>query len=114
MDIVIETSRLILRTFTVLDAKLIHELNQDPDVVKYTHDLIRDLAHASEILTKMIIPQYVLYKHGRWAVHLKPTLEFLGWRGLKYRCELNEIDLGYRFKRNTWVTDMLPRRLCFN
>jgi RimJ/RimL family protein N-acetyltransferase len=102
MDIVIETDRLVLRTFTELDAKLICELNQDPDVTKYTHDPDKDLALASEILTKTIIPQYILYNHGRWAVHLKPTLEFLGWCGLKYRSELNEIDLGYRFKKAAW------------
>ena len=102
MVIVIETSRLILRTFTELDAKLIYELNQDPDVIKYTHDPVKDLDHASEILTKTIIPQYILYNHGRWAVHLKPALEFLGWCGLKYRLELNEIDLGYRFKKDSW------------
>ena len=36
------------------------------------------------------------------AVHVKATLEFLGWCGLKYRAELNEIDLGYRFKKEGW------------
>jgi RimJ/RimL family protein N-acetyltransferase len=35
-------------------------------------------------------------------VHVKSTLEFLGWCGLKYRSELNEIDLGYRFKKDGW------------
>jgi len=53
----------------------------------------------SEILEKVIIPQCALYNHGRWAIHLRSSLEFLGWCGLKYRAELNEIDLGYRFKK---------------
>lgn len=102
MNVVIETERLLLRTFTELDAALIYELNFDPDVTRYTHDPVKDIAHAREILEKTIIPQYALYNHGRWAVHLKPTLEFLGWCGLKYRPELNEIDLGYRFKKKSW------------
>jgi len=102
MHIIIETDRLLLRTFTELDANLIYELNLDPDVTPYTHDPVKDQAHASEILEKVIIPQSVLYNHGRWAVHLKATLEFLGWCGLKYRSELNEIDLGYRFKKEGW------------
>ena len=102
MNIIIETNRLLLRTFTEDDAALIYELNLDPDVIRYTHDPIKDLAHASEILEKVIIPQYALYNHGRWAVHVKSTLEFLGWCGLKYRAELNEIDLGYRFKKEGW------------
>ena len=102
MNIIIETNRLLLRTFTEDDASLIYELNLDPDVTRYTHDPIKDLAHAAGILEKIIIPQYVLYNHGRWAVHIRSTLEFLGWCGLKYRAEFNEIDLGYRFKKEGW------------
>ncbi|HET9747390.1 MAG TPA: GNAT family N-acetyltransferase [Chitinophagaceae bacterium] len=102
MNVVIETERLLLRTFTELDANLIYELNADPDVTRHTHDPVKDLGHASEILEKVILPQYALYNHGRWAVHLKPTLQFLGWCGLKYRPELNEVDLGFRFKKDVW------------
>lgn len=85
MNIVLETKRLLIRTFTTLDANLIYELNLDPDVTRYTHDPVKDLAHASEILEKIIISQYALYNHGRWAVHVKPTLEFLGYRFKKDR-----------------------------
>ena len=102
MNIILETKRLLIRTFTERDANLIYELNLDPEVTRYTHDLVKDLAHASEILQNVIIPQYALYHHGRWAVHTKSTLEFLGWCGLKYRHELNEVDLGYRFKKESW------------
>jgi RimJ/RimL family protein N-acetyltransferase len=102
MNVVIETERLLLRTFTELDATLIYELNLYTDVTRYTHDPVKDIIHAKEILEKTILPQYALYNHGRWAVHLKPTFEFLGWCGLKYRSELNEIDLGYRFKKDFW------------
>jgi len=78
VNIIIETDRLILREFTMDDPPLIYDLNLDPDVTKHTHNPVRDLAHASEILEKTIIPQYVLYNHGRWAVHVKPSLEFIG------------------------------------
>ena len=103
MNVVIETNRLLLRTFTIDDAQLIYDLNNDPDVIRYTYDPITDLEHASEVLEKTILPQYALYNHGRWAVHIKPdNLEFIGWCGLKYRPERNEIDLGYRFKKSAW------------
>ena len=102
MNIIIETERLLLREFTEHDATLIYELNIDPDVTRFTHDPVKDLDHASEILQETILPQYVLYRHGRWAVHIKPSLDFIGWCGLKYRAELNEIDLGYRFKKEAW------------
>lgn len=102
MNVIIETDRLILRTFTIEDAELVYELNKDPEITIYTGDPLRDIEHAREVLEKSILPQYALYNHGRWAVLLKPSHEFLGWCGLKYRPELNIIDLGYRFKRSAW------------
>lgn len=102
MNVVIETGRLLLRTFTANDASLIYDLNLNPEVTRYTHDPVKDIRHAAEILEKIILPQYALYNYGRWAVHLKPSLQFIGWCGLKYRPELNETDLGFRFKKEFW------------
>ncbi len=105
MNIIIETERLILRTFTLDDAALVYELNQDPEVTRYTGDPIRDMEHAKQVLEQTILPQYALYNHGRWAVHVKPDLGpkgFIGWCGLKARPERDEIDLGYRFMKKSW------------
>jgi RimJ/RimL family protein N-acetyltransferase len=102
MDVVVETDRLLLRRFTVDDAPLLYELNLDPEVVRYTHDPMTDVEHAKKVLDEIILPQYVLYDHGRWAVHLRFNLEFIGWCGLKYLPETNELDLGYRFMKKFW------------
>jgi [ribosomal protein S5]-alanine N-acetyltransferase len=102
MNVILETERLLLRTFIAEDAPLIYKLNLDPDVTRYTGDPTKDLAHASEVLEQIILPQYALYNHGRWAVHIKHSLEFIGWCGLKTRPERNEIDLGYRFIKAAW------------
>jgi ribosomal-protein-alanine N-acetyltransferase len=102
MNVMIETERLLLRNFTIEDAALIYELNLDPDVIRYTHDPIKDMEHARQILEQVILPQYTLYNHGRWAVHLKPQLDFIGWCGLKYIPQRDEVDLGYRFKKQFW------------
>ena len=102
MNVIIETPRLLLRTFTPDDAQLIYDLNNDPEVTRFTYDPIWNHEHAREILEKKILPQYALYNYGRWAVHIKPNHEFIGWCGLKYRPELDEVDLGYRFKKQYW------------
>jgi len=102
MNIIIHTERLILRKFTEKDAQLIFDLNKDADVIKYTMDPISDIELAKKVLVEVILPQYALYNHGRWAVHLKSDLSFIGWCGLKARPERNEIDLGYRFVKNAW------------
>ena len=87
MYIIIETERLLLRKFTKDNAQLIYQLNQDPDVIKYTLDPIKNLNHAAEVLEKIILPQYALYNHGRWAVHTKYDANrgyHIGWCGLIY------------------------------
>lgn len=56
MNIVLEAKRLLIRPFTALDAKLIYESNRDPDDTRYTHDPVKDPAHASEILRKLLYP----------------------------------------------------------
>ena len=99
MNIVIETERLLLRTFTEEDAPLLFELNSDPAVTVYTLDLMKDPAEAERVVREVIIPQYQRYNHGRWATLLKDGGEFIGWCGLKYITERNEVDLGYRFKK---------------
>lgn len=102
MNIIIETPRLLLREFTIDDAGLIYELNRDPAVTRYTGDPVRDIEHGAVILRDTIMPQYVLYNHGRWAVIEKSELRFIGWCGLKARPERNETDLGYRFLASAW------------
>lgn len=102
MNIIIETNRLLLRNFTLDDAALIYELNLDPEVTLYTGDPIQDINQAQDVLEQTILPQYALYNHGRWAVHVKTTQEFIGWCGLKARPERSEIDLGYRLMKKAW------------
>lgn len=105
MDIIIETERLIMRTFGPGDAALIYQLNTDPEVTRYTLDPVSSIEQAQEILEKTILPQYALYNHGRWAVLVKKGYDnegFIGWCGLKRRPELNEVDLGYRFMKAAW------------
>lgn len=102
MSNVLETERLVLRTFSMKDALLFYELNKDPEVTRFTGDPVTSLVHAEKVLREAILPQYSLYKHGRWAVLLKPGLDFLGYCGLKRRPERDEIDLGYRFMKKFW------------
>lgn len=102
MHVILETERLLLRQFEPGEGQLIYTLNEDPEITRYTGDPVRDLDHAEEILREVILPQYTLYNHGRWAVHTKPGMDFIGWCGLKYRPGLDEIDLGYRFMKTAW------------
>jgi [ribosomal protein S5]-alanine N-acetyltransferase len=102
MQIIFETPRLILRQFTEADASLILALNSDPEIVKYVHELpLKTQEQAEKILLDTILPQYK-NDLGRWAIYTKDNMDFIGWCGLKYRPELDEIDLGYRLMKKAW------------
>jgi len=98
----LETERLYLCEFTIEDAALIMDLNSDIEVIRYVGErLITDLEEQKQIVREIILPQYA-NKIGRWAVHLKSNDEFIGWCGLKYIADKDEIDLGYRFYKRHW------------
>lgn len=102
MQIIFETPRLILRRFTIADAYLIQQLNSDAEVLKYLHERpLETIDQAKNIITTLILPQYKK-NLGRWALNTKNNDEFIGWCGLKYMSDLDEIDLGYRLKRSAW------------
>lgn len=102
MQIIFQTPRLILRQITIEDAPLILELNSDPEIVKYVHEpTLKNVEQAQKIIQDIILPQYK-NNLGRWAIINKKNNQFMGWCGLKYRPELDEIDLGYRLMQQYW------------
>lgn len=101
MKPVIETQRCYLRELSLDDAQSFYDLNTDPEVVKYTGDNpFATIDDAKSFLENY--NQYELYGFGRWAVIDKKTNAFLGWCGLKFSPESDEVDLGFRFFRKYW------------
>jgi RimJ/RimL family protein N-acetyltransferase len=97
----IETPRLKLRELSEDDSLQFFQLNNDPEVIKYTGDPpFPSVDSAREFLAGY--DQYTRYGYGRWAVISKETGDFLGWCGLKYVPALRETDLGFRFFRCYW------------
>lgn len=102
MNIIFETPRLLLRQVTEADAALVLSLNSNPAVVKYIHEpKLKSIEEARKVITDIIIPQYKM-NLGRWAIITKEDNKFIGWCGLKFLKELNEIDLGYRRMEDAW------------
>ena len=102
MKVIFETPRLVLGQFTENDSSLILNLNSHPGVVKYVHEPVLETEEkAREILLNIILPQYKMHL-GRWAIYTKESNEFIGWCGLKYQRETEEIDLGYRLHPASW------------
>lgn len=102
-DFKIETERLILRPFTLEDIVPSYEMNLDKEVSKYTGDGgVVSLQEIERRITLNVLGDYEKYGYGRFAVQLKGGENFIGFAGLKYLDDLNEVDLGYRFMRKHW------------
>lgn len=98
----IETDRLFLREITLNDKEELLKLHSHPDVQIYTGEPIVESIEEIEKAIRIRIENYKKYGFGRWATFLKNGMQFVGWAGLAYLPEFDEIDLGYRFLPEYW------------
>lgn len=96
-----ETARLQHRAFTVEDAEAFHALNSNPEVMRFTHEpLLASVDAARQAIANY--PDFREIGFGRWACIFKETGEIIGFCGLKFLPELDEVDVGYRFLPQYW------------
>jgi RimJ/RimL family protein N-acetyltransferase len=95
------TRRLEHRAFTVDDAEVFFALNSHPEVIRFTgQDPVTSLEAAREAIAEY--PDFEAVGFGRWACVFRETQEVIGFCGLKYLPELEEVDVGYRFLPEYW------------
>lgn len=106
MQIFLETTRLILRQFTMDDVDNLVELDSDPEVMRF---LSGGAPTPREIVQNNILPAYLRsYKltpsFGVWAALEKQSQSFLGWFSFRPRDAANvaNVELGYRLRRAIW------------
>ncbi len=102
MKTTIETERLLLREMAIDDKEDLYELHTDPEVQKWTGEVVVESMHEIEDAIRSRQKDYEEYGFGRLAVILKETGAFVGWAGLAYLPEFDLVDLGYRFKKAFW------------
>ncbi len=107
----IETARLILRPFTLDDIAPSYEMNLDARISKYTGDGgIVSLEETERRIKGDVLGDYAKYGYGRWAVELKCEKKFIGFAGLKYLDDLDEVDLGYRLLHDYGAKALLQKQ----
>ncbi|QNL21471.1 GNAT family N-acetyltransferase [Hyphobacterium sp. CCMP332] len=102
MKFLIETERLLLRDIKPGDKEDMFRLHSHPEVQKYTGEAPMDSIEAMEEAIKTRSADYKKFGYGRWATFIKEGMHFIGWSGLAYLPEFDEIDLGYRFLPEYW------------
>jgi ribosomal-protein-alanine N-acetyltransferase len=101
-DFVIRTPRLLLRPHRADDVHFMMDLNSDPEVTRYTPDgPLKDEKQARDIIVNLI-SQFEERRIGRFIVLETQTEARLGWCGLKWLEDVQEVDLGYRFLKSAW------------
>lgn len=96
MKEILNTERCILRELSLDDAAFAFELNSDPLVFKFTGDgPFSSIEEARKFLDNYDYRK--LHGMGRWAVVRKSDNKVIGWCGLKFNQDIDEVDLGYRF-----------------
>ena len=102
MRTILETDRLILREFVLDDLPAFYRLVSDPVITRYTGDCAASIEEVARGMDERIFRHYRERGYARWAVILKSTRAIIGFAGLKYLDDLNEVDLGYRFLPGYW------------
>ena len=97
----IDTPRFLLREIDpAVDAAGIHEMNLDPEVLRWVHDEPFASVEATRVFYERYVREVYPSGFGRLSVIDKTSGAFVGWCGLKL--VEGEIDLGYRFLRKHW------------
>lgn len=100
---VLETDRLILRQFSLADARLIFELLNEPSFIQNIGDRgVRTLADAERYIETGPVASYVRNGFGLYLVQLKESSESIGMCGLIKRDTLEDVDVGYAFLPRYW------------
>jgi [ribosomal protein S5]-alanine N-acetyltransferase len=98
MSVVIEATRLKLRTFIIDDAEFILRLLNDSDFLQFIGDKgVRNLEDARNYLINGPIASYQRNGFGLYLVELKQTKTPIGMCGILKRDALEHVDLGFAF-----------------
>lgn len=99
---ILETSRLILREFSLEDAQSLALVLSDPDTMRF-YPAPLDRAGVEAWISRNLA-RYAEDGHGLWAMILKSSGELIGDCGLTVQ-EVdgkNEIEIGYHVRRDLW------------
>ena len=106
MRVFLETERLLLRRFTESDVDNLHDLDGDPEVMRFINggkptprDVIRN-----ETLPRFLRAYERFEGFGVWATIERSTGKFVGWFEFYPWKDVSpeEVELGYRLRRFAW------------
>ena len=99
----LETKRIVLRPFRLEDAEAAFAMNQDPRVTRFIpQESSVTIEEVRQLIKQITLNDYEKYGYGRLALVDKNDGHFMGFAGLKFLTDLQEVDLGYRLIHKDW------------
>src|SRR5215510_1031964 len=98
----IETLRLILRSFSLDDLDEFAALNADPEAMRYIGIGKPQSRGQTQVRLNAILDHYQQHGFGLFVMVEKTSGEFVGFCGLQHLENTSEIEVGYRLARRFW------------
>ncbi|MCJ7551965.1 MAG: GNAT family N-acetyltransferase [Anaerolineae bacterium] len=96
------TPRLILRPFDPSDAKPLHSILNQEKILQYFPGPSSPSLDRVEALIQRQLAHWETHGFGWWAVQPRDHPELVGWNGLQYLPETDEVEIGYLLSRPFW------------
>jgi RimJ/RimL family protein N-acetyltransferase len=100
MTTIIETERLILRTWKAEDAEPYFHINQDPKVIEFLRGPL-SMEQVNDFISAANRHQEAL-GYTLWAACLKESDELIGFIGLNYTDFFEKVEVGWRLGSQFW------------
>jgi ribosomal-protein-alanine N-acetyltransferase len=96
------TPRLTLRPFTLNDVAPLYRILNQPDILQYfPNPGAPSIERAQKIIEKQLT-HWQEHNFGWWAVVPNKQTELIGWNGLQYLPETDEVEVGYLLSKQFW------------
>jgi ribosomal-protein-alanine N-acetyltransferase len=99
---VITTNRLSLRPFEMSDVDTLHRILSDGDILQYFPDPDAPSKTRVKSIIEKQLDHWSEHGFGWWAVEPLNWHEMIGWCGLRYLDETDEVEVAYLLGRNYW------------
>ncbi|MCK4449041.1 MAG: GNAT family N-acetyltransferase [Anaerolineae bacterium] len=98
----ITTSHLILRAFTEADIEPLHRILGDRDVLRYFPNPNLPSRDKVEKMISSRLKHWEEHGYGWWAVEPRSKRELIGWSGLQFLPETEEVEVAYLLGKAYW------------
>ena len=98
----LRTPRLVLRPFALSDAELLYRILSQERILQYFPGSTSPSLERVGALIQRQLAHWETHGFGWWAVQPKEHPELIGWNGLQYLPETDEVEIGYLLSKRFW------------